>query len=47
MNISQETVKTHTQKLIAKTGDQSLASAGPRLVREIVEHVSSTKRRGG
>ena len=47
MNISPETVKTHTQKLIAKTGDESLASAGARLIREIVEQVSSRKGRGG
>ena len=47
MDISPETVKTHTQKLLAKTGDASLANAGARLVREIVEQVSSTKRRGG
>ena len=47
MNISPETVKTHVRNLLAKTGDESLASAGARLVREIVEQVSSTKRRGG
>ena len=34
IKLSPETVKTHTRKLIAKTGDESLVGAGARLVRE-------------
>ena len=46
MNISPETVKTHTQKLLAKTGDNNLAGAGTRLLRAALKQTTSSTRRG-
>lgn len=47
MRLSPETVKTHARNLIAKSQDESLASAGARLVREIVELATILKGESG